>query len=47
MPFLITLLVLSLLLLRKFVQADQYTRAGKYQAWGPELFLGGDITGKH
>ena len=33
-------------LAQKIVQADQYTRAGKYQAWGPELFLGGDITGK-
>lgn len=31
---------------QKIVQADKYTREGKYKAWGPELFLGGDITGK-
>jgi len=31
---------------QKIVAADQYTRAGKYEAWGPELFLGGDIFGK-
>jgi len=31
---------------QKIVEADKYTRAGKYKAWGPELFLGGDITGK-
>lgn len=31
---------------QKIVAADKYTRAGKYEAWGPELFLGGDIFGK-
>ena len=31
---------------RRIVEADKYTREGKYKAWGPELFLGGDITGK-
>ncbi|MFH1671431.1 MAG: D-glycerate dehydrogenase [Candidatus Portnoybacteria bacterium] len=31
---------------QKIVQADKYTREGKYKAWGPELFLGGDISGK-
>ncbi len=31
---------------QKIIQADKYTREGKYKAWGPELFLGGDITGK-
>jgi len=31
---------------QKIVQADKYTKAGKYKAWGPELFLGGDISGK-
>jgi glyoxylate reductase len=31
---------------RRIVEADKYTRAGRYQAWGPELFLGGDIKGK-
>lgn len=31
---------------RRIVEADKYTRAGKFKAWGPELFLGGDIVGK-
>jgi len=31
---------------QKIVAADKYTRAGKFKAWGPELFLGGDIYGK-
>jgi glyoxylate reductase len=31
---------------RRVVEADKYTREGKYKAWGPKLFLGGDITGK-
>jgi glyoxylate reductase len=37
---------LLLAITRRVVEADQYTRAGKYQAWGPKLFLGGDIKGK-
>lgn len=31
---------------RRIVGADQYTRAGKFEGWGPMLFLGQDITGK-
>ncbi len=31
---------------RRITEADKYTRAGKFKAWGPELFLGGDIAGK-
>jgi len=31
---------------QKIVEADKYTRAGKYKAWGPKLFLGGDITNR-
>jgi len=27
-------------------EADKYTRAGKFIAWGPKLLLGADITGK-
>ncbi len=30
----------------RIVEADRYTRAGKYQAWGPKLLLGADIKGK-
>lgn len=31
---------------RCVVEADQYTRAGKFKGWSPKLFLGGDITGR-
>jgi glyoxylate reductase len=31
---------------RRIIPADQYTRAGSFRAWGPMMFLGGDITGK-
>lgn len=31
---------------RRIVEADKFTRAGKYQGWAPELFLGSDIAGK-
>ena len=31
---------------RRVVEADRYTRAGKFQGWGPLLFLGGEVTGK-
>lgn len=30
---------------RRVVEADGYTRAGKWQTWGPSLLLGQDITG--
>lgn len=38
--------VLLFSICRQVVKADKYTRAGKFKAWGPELFLGGDIIGK-
>ena len=31
---------------RRIVEADKFTRAGKYQGWAPLLFLGSDIVGK-
>ena len=31
---------------RRVVEADRFTRAGKYQGWGPMMFLGGDVYGK-
>lgn len=31
---------------RRLVEADAFTRAGKFKGWGPMLFLGQDITGK-
>ena len=31
---------------RRIVEADKYTRAGNYKAWGPKLFLGGEILNK-
>lgn len=31
---------------RRIVEADTYTRAGKFNGWGPMLLLGQDITGK-
>ncbi|MDI3547968.1 MAG: glyoxylate reductase [Halanaerobiales bacterium] len=31
---------------RRLVEADQFTRAGKYKGWGPMLLLGGDVFGK-
>lgn len=31
---------------RRVVEADQYTRQGKFAGWAPLLFLGQDITGK-
>ncbi len=37
---------LILAVARRIVEADKYTRAGKYKAWGPKLFLGGDVVGK-
>jgi lactate dehydrogenase-like 2-hydroxyacid dehydrogenase len=37
---------LLLALARHVVQADKFTRAGKFQAWGPMMFLGADVAGK-
>ena len=31
---------------RRVVEADKFTRAGKFVGWGPLVLLGGDITGK-
>ncbi len=31
---------------RRIVEADRFTRAGKFKGWGPLMFLGRDITGK-
>ena len=32
-------------LAKRLVEADSYTRAGKYKFWGPDLFLGMDLKG--
>ena len=37
---------LILAVLRQIVQADKFTRQGKYHGWQPELFLGGELFGK-
>ncbi|HEY4486901.1 MAG TPA: D-glycerate dehydrogenase [Candidatus Paceibacterota bacterium] len=37
---------LLLALAHRIVEADAFTRAGKYTGWVPELFLGNDMTGK-
>ncbi len=31
---------------RRVVESDKFTRALKYDGWGPMMFLGGDITGR-
>ncbi len=31
---------------RRVVEADKFTRAGKFHGWGPMMFLGADITGR-
>ncbi len=31
---------------RRIVESDKFARAGKYQGWGPMMFLGADITGR-
>jgi len=31
---------------RRVVEADRFARAGKFNGWGPMMFLGGDIYGK-
>ena len=31
---------------RRIVEADRYTRQGKFDGWAPELFLGNDVHGK-
>ncbi len=31
---------------RRIVEADRFVRSGKFRAWGPMMFLGGDVAGK-
>ncbi|RKY00395.1 D-glycerate dehydrogenase [Candidatus Poribacteria bacterium] len=31
---------------RRIVEADKFTRAGKFKGWGPMMFLGSDVYGK-
>ena len=31
---------------RRVIEADKFIRAGKYEGWGPMMFLGGDIYNK-
>ncbi|HPO08439.1 MAG TPA: NAD(P)-dependent oxidoreductase, partial [bacterium] len=31
---------------RRIAEADRFTRAGKFDGWGPMMMLGGDIHGK-
>ena len=33
-------------LIHRIAETDAFTRAGKYKAWGPKMFLGTDLTGK-
>lgn len=37
---------LMLAIAHRISEADRFSRAGKYKAWGPELLLGGDLSGK-
>lgn len=39
-------IALMLALARRIVEADQFTRAGKYHGWEPELLLGMEVRGK-
>lgn len=37
---------LMLAIAHRIAEADRFSRAGKYHAWGPELLLGTDVSGK-
>ena len=37
---------LMLVIAHRIVEADKFTRAGKYNGWAPMLLLGGDLSGK-
>ncbi|HEY4521943.1 MAG TPA: D-glycerate dehydrogenase [Candidatus Paceibacterota bacterium] len=37
---------LMLAIAHRIAEADRFSRAGKYKAWGPELLLGNDLSGK-
>lgn len=39
-------LALILGVARRLVESDKYVRAGKFEGWGPLLFLGADVHGK-
>jgi len=39
-------IALLLTVARRIVESDKFTRQGKYEAWGPLLFLGQDAIGK-
>ncbi len=39
-------IALMFTLAKRIVEADKFTRAGKYKAWGPQLLLGSDLYGK-
>lgn len=39
-------IALMFALAHRIVETDKFTRAGKYHAWGPQLFLGTDLFGK-
>lgn len=39
-------LALILATMKRIPEGDRFTRAGKYEGWGPELLLGSDIEGK-
>ena len=39
-------ITMMLCLARRIVESDDYTRAGKYHGWGPNLLLGTDMVGK-
>ena len=37
---------LMLAIAHRIAEADRFSRAGKYKAWGPNLLLGNDLSGK-
>ncbi len=39
-------LALMVSIAKRIPEADRFTRAGKYEGWAPELFLGSDLKGK-
>ena len=39
-------IAMILALAHRIVETDAWTRQGKYQGWGPKMFLGSDIKGK-
>ncbi|MEA2071796.1 MAG: D-glycerate dehydrogenase [Asgard group archaeon] len=39
-------MALLLSIARRIVESDKFTRAGKFNGWGPMLHIGGDVTGK-